>query len=118
MKIRKSVYALIPFLGIVLSGCGLLYTNVHVPRSYRSATPGDVKIKDSDKTVSAEACNYSVLFMVSWGNGGYAGATQKALEGIPNGILYDVKSDTRVKSFLFGLYSTYCTVITGKVTQP
>ena len=104
---------------LTLSGCGLVYTNVRVPRSYRSATPMDVKSKDTDTEVSGEACTHSLLFLVAWGNGGYAEASKQALKNAEkNAILYDVKSDMRVKSYLVGLYSSACTIVTGKASQP
>ena len=98
----------------LISGCGLLYTNVRVPRSYRSATPADVKSSPTDPMVSGEACNQSVLFLFAWGNGGYGGAVKDALTSHPDGILYDVKSDSSLFSLL-GLYTRLCTQVTGKV---
>lgn len=112
------------FLGIglfwmYLNGCGLLYTDVHIPRAYRSATPGDLQSGRTEKTVSGEACNQSLFFLVAWGNGGYAAAVKKALEDEPpDSLLYDVKADTRAKSILLGLYTRVCTVVTGKVAHP
>ena len=98
-----------------LGGC--LYTNVHEPRAYRSATPSDVKASSSDETVTGEACSHSVLFLVAWGDAGYAAATGKALEGKPGAILYDVKTDTKATSLLLGLYSRLCTIVTGKAAK-
>jgi hypothetical protein len=112
------------FLGIVvlflfLGGCGLIYTNVRIPRAYRSATPGEVPSGKTDKIVSGEGCNYSLLFLVAWGNGGYAAAVEKALQQEPaNAMLYDVKADTRALAVLLGLYTRVCTVVTGKVASP
>lgn len=104
---------------MLMTGCGLLYTNVHVPRAYRSATPVDVASKPSDKIVTGEACNHSVLFLVAWGNGGYATAVKQALDGEPPGsILYDVQSDLKAGIFLFGLYTRSCTMVTGRVAAP
>lgn len=104
---------------LVTSGCGLLYTNVHVPRAYRSATPVDVTSKASDKIVTGEACNHSVLFLVAWGNAGYATAVKNALDGEPPGsILYDVQSDLKANIYLIGLYTRSCTIVTGKVAPP
>ncbi len=116
---KKSIcFSLVGLLGaVLLSGCGILYTNVRVPRSYRSATPIDVKSTPSDPIVSGEACSQSVLFLFAWGNAGYAAASEKALKDQPNGILYDVKGDMRAFSVL-GLYTRTCTIVTGKVAQP
>ena len=101
-------------IGTTLSGCGLVYTDVHVPRAYRSATPSDVKPAAADETVTGSACNQSVLFLVAWGDGGYAAATRSALEGRAGLVLYDVKTDMRASSYAFGLYTKVCTVVTGK----
>lgn len=104
---------------LLISGCGLLYTNVHVPRAYRSATPVDVESTASDKVVTGEACNHSVLFLVAWGNAGYATAVRNALDGEPPGsILYDVQSDLKASIYLIGLYTRSCTIVTGKVATP
>ena len=103
------------FCCLTLSGC--LYTNVHAPRAYRSATPSDVKASATDETVSGEACIHSALFLVAWGDGGYAAATRKALQGKPDAILYDVKSDLKAFSLILGLYSRACTVVTGRLAK-
>lgn len=112
----EAITALL-FFSFYLSGCGLIYTNVEVPRSYRSATPADVRAEKTDKIVTGEACNYSLLFLFAWGNGGYAAAAKNALKEEPQAVLYDVKADTRLKSVL-GLYTRVCTVVTGKVASP
>ena len=101
-------------LALMLTGCGILYTNVRVPRAYRSATPAEVKSDSGDKTVSGKACNQSVLFLFAWGNAGYAAAAKNALENNAEGVLYDVKSDMQALSVL-GLYTRTCTILTGKI---
>ena len=107
------------FAAVLLGGCGLLYTNVEVPRAYRSASPSDVNSKASDKIVTGEACNYSVLFLVAWGNGGYVAAVRNALEGEPPGsTLYDVQTDLKANVYVIGLYTRTCTVVSGKVSSP
>jgi len=110
---NKIIFYLLPFL---LSGCGILYTNVHVPRAYRSATPGDVEASQNDPIVTGKSCTHSLLFLFAWGNGGYAAATKNALKNYPDGILYDVQSDSQLKSVL-GLYTRLYTVVTGKVAK-
>ena len=102
---------------IFLSGCGIIYTNVHVPRAYRSATPGDVRSDKSDRLVTGRACSTSVLFLFAWGDSGYGAAARDALKEEPNSILYDVKADTQLKSVL-GLYARACTVLSAKVAKP
>jgi hypothetical protein len=98
-----------------LGGCGILYTNIHGPYAYRSASPSEVKAAPFDPTTSGLACNYSLLYLVAWGDGGYAAATRKALDGKPEAILYDVKSDIKVTAVLLGLYTRTCTKVTGRV---
>lgn len=102
----------------MLSGCGLIYTNVRTPYGYHTATPIDVKAQDDDSLVTGESCNKSLLYLVAWGNGGYAAAVEHALSGRQNMILYDVRSDLKVQAYLFGLYTKTCTVITGRLGRP
>jgi len=100
----------------LLSGCGLLYTDVRLPRAYRSAAPSEVKSAGSDKAVSGEACARALLFLAAWGDAGYAAAVKDALKAEPpNAILYDVKSDLRGQAYLMGLYARTCTKVTGRV---
>jgi hypothetical protein len=98
---------------LLLGGC--LYTNIHSPRAYRSSAPFDVKTTPNDPVVTGEACNQGVLWMFAWGNGGYAAAIKDALKERPNDILYDVRTDIKVKSFVLGIYFKTCTRVTGKV---
>ena len=109
---------LLPLLlaAAVLSGCGMLYTNIHAPRSYRSATPSEVKTSPTDETLSGTACNRALLFLVAWGDAGYAAAVKNALGG-RDAILYDVKADMQVNNVLLGLYSKVCTKVTGKAAK-
>ncbi len=113
--IRLSFAAIILSAGLT-SGC--LYTNVHGPRAYRSATPNDVKASAEDERVVGRACNRTVLYLFAWGDGGYAAAVEDALVKQPDAILYDVQSDIQVTSVLLGIYSRICTVVTGKTGRP
>ena len=97
---------------------GCLYTNIHSPRAYRSATPSDVKASATDELVSGEACNQFLLYLVGWGNAGYAAATAKALAGKTDAMLYDVRTDIKIDSHLLGLYTRTCTIVTGRVGRP
>lgn len=101
-----------------LSGCGAIYTNIHVPWAYRSPTPSDVRAKRTDAIATGEACNYVALLFFSWGNGGYAAAVRDALKDKPDAILYDVKTDIQVRLGLVGIYARTCTQVTGKVGYP
>ena len=101
---------------LTLTGC--LYADVRWPRAYRSATPSDVKAAPADPVVSGTSCNRSLLYLVAWGDAGYAAAVKAALKDQSDGLLYDVRSDTKVNSYLIGLYSRSCTVVTGRVARP
>ena len=118
-SIGVGVGSILILMAFLLSGCGLLYTDIHLPRAYRSASPIDVDSKASDTIVTGEGCNLSVLFLVAWGNGGYAEAVKNALAEEPSGsILYDVYTDLNAQAYLFGLYTRSCTIVTGKVWSP
>lgn len=99
------------------SACGLIYTNIHGPRSYRSSSPGEVKSASDDPVVTGRSCNYSALYLVAWGNAGYAAAVKDALKDHPDRILYEVKTDIKVKSILIGLYTKVCTKVTGRAAK-
>lgn len=102
---------------LLLSGCGALYTNIHLPRAYRTATPNEVRSEKADPMVTGKACYQTVLFMVAWGDAGYAKATSNALKNESDAILYDVKADAQLRSVAFGLYTQACTIVTGKVAK-
>lgn len=109
------------WLGIAASAAllgGCLYANVSSPYSYRSASPIDIKSAvPTDPAVTGKGCNYSVLWLVAWGKGGYIAATADALKDHPQGVLYDVKTDIKVQSVLLGLWSKQCTIVTGRLGQ-
>lgn len=115
---RGCTAALLVAAALLTSGCGILYTNVSTPRAYRSATPGDVKAAASDPVVVGRSCAYSILFMVAWGNTGYAAATRNALRDHPNDVLYDVRSDMQVRAYVLGAYTQVCTIVTGRIAKP
>lgn len=104
-------------LAPLLAGCGILYTDVKVPRGYRSATPSEVKAAPDDPLLTGRACQRTMLFLVAWGDSSYDKAVQDALKG-KDLILYDLRSDLKVQSYLIGLYSRVCTVITAKGAKP
>lgn len=105
-------------VGVTAIGCGALYTDIRVPRAYRSAAPSDVKATPSDESVSGEACYQSLAFLFAWGDASYATAARNALGGHSDATLYDVKADQKATTYLVGLYSQICTVLTGKVARP
>ena len=113
----KKILAL-ALAAFTLGGCGILYTNVRYPLSYRSATPSDIKAGKTDKIATGQACNQSVFFLVAWGDGGYAAAVKDALKDEPSAVLYDVKTDIKGQSVLLGVYSRVCTLVSGKIAYP
>jgi hypothetical protein len=102
---------------VSLSSCGLLYTDVKVPRGYRTATPAEVKSSPDDPTVTGKACNQSAIYLFAWGDGSYAAAVENAL-GKRDGILYDVRADIKVNAYVLGLYTKACTMLSGRVAKP
>ncbi len=102
---------------VTLSSCGILYTNIKVPRGYRTATPAEVKSAPDDPTVTGQACNRSAVFLFAWGDASYAAAVENAL-GKRDGILYDVRADIKVNAYVLGIYTKVCTVLSGKVAKP
>ena len=100
-----------------LSSCGLLYTNIKVPRGYRTATPAEVKSSPDDPTVTGTACNRSAIYLFAWGDASYAAAVANAL-GARDGILYDVRADIKVNAYVLGIYTQACTMISGRVAKP
>jgi hypothetical protein len=109
---------LVALAAVTAIGCGALYTDIRVPRAYRSAAPSDVTATPSDATVVGEACYQSLFFLVAWGDASYAAAARNALGGHTDATLYDVKADQKATTYLVGLYSKVCTVLTGKVGRP
>ena len=104
-------------MAALFASCGLLYTDIKVPRGYRTATPAEVKSAPDDPTVTGQACNRSAIFLFAWGDGSYAAAVENAL-GKRDGILYDVRADVKVNAYVLGLYTKVCTVLSGKVAKP
>lgn len=107
---------ILPLFAAMLSGCGILYTDIKVPRGYRTAAPSEVKSAPDDPTVTGKACNRSALFLVAWGDGSYAAAVKDAL-GERDGIMYDVRADMKVDAYVIGLYTKVCTMVTGRVAK-
>lgn len=108
---------LLPLLAASLSACGILYTDVKLPRGYRSATPSEVKTAADDPLVTGKSCSRSLLYLVAWGDSSYASAVKDAL-GTKDAILYDVRADLKVNAYVLGLYTKTCTVLTAKAAKP
>jgi hypothetical protein len=109
----NSRIMLIALAAAAMSGC--LYTNIRSPREYRSATPADVHAASTDKSVVGRSCATSLLFLVAWGDEGYAAAVKDALKDDPGAVLYDVRSDIQVESYVIGIYTRVCTSVSGRV---
>jgi hypothetical protein len=102
---------------LALSSCGLLYTDIKVPRGYRTAAPSEVKASPDDPVVTGTACNRSAVFLFAWGDASYAKAVRNAL-GERDAILYDARVDVKVDAYLLGLYTKVCTVLTARAAKP
>lgn len=105
------------FAAASLSSCGLLYTDIKVPRGYRTATPAEVKASPDDPTVTGKACNRTAVFLFAWGDASYAAAVANAL-GTRDGIMYDVRADIKVNAYVLGIYTQVCTMVSGRVAKP
>lgn len=114
---RTPRLLLIPLFAAATSACGILYTDVKLPRGYRSAAPSEVKSAPDDPLVSGRSCSRSALWLVAWGDSSYATAVKNAI-GDRDGIMYDVRSDMKANAYILGLYTKVCTIVTGKVAKP
>ena len=117
MRTKNIGIFLIPILAAATSACGILYTDVKLPRGYRSAAPSEVKSASDDPLVSGMSCSRSLLWLVAWGDTSYDKALKDAL-GARDGIMYDVRSDLKVNAYALGLYTKVCTLLSGKVAKP
>ncbi len=115
MKILRA--CALATLAAATSACGILYTDIKVPRGWRTSAPSDVHSASDDPSVRGEACGRSLLWLVAWGDSSYDAALKKALAG-RDAIMYDVRSDLKVQSYVLGLYTKECTVLSGKAAKP
>ncbi|MHB2026239.1 MAG: hypothetical protein ACYCPQ_06330 [Elusimicrobiota bacterium] len=100
---------------LALSGCGLLFTDTREPYSYRPETPMDVQAAADDPVVSGRACEYYLFYLFDWGNRGYSDVIKNALPDRAHHILYDIKFDESINSWLLGLYIRQCTTLKARV---
>lgn len=104
--IRRTTLAVALTLALALSGCalaptplpGLLYTSV----SY----PGQVW-HGLETAKKGEACASSILGLFATGDASIEAAKQ-------DGGIREVTSVDHESTSIFGLYATYCTIVTGK----
>ncbi|MHB8417813.1 MAG: TRL domain-containing protein [Myxococcales bacterium] len=105
---------------LALAGCaalgapvGGLFTSETIPHSYFSPTE---PLSGAGAEAHGESCSMSILALVAFGDAGYDAAYKAALAASGASSLYDVRIDTKVFSIL-GLYTTYCTELTGRVAK-
>lgn len=108
----------LPFvLALATLAPGCIYANVTTPLAYRSPTPGDVGgVAHLGPEVSGRACNHGVLYLVGWGDGGYARALDSARKQAPQAVLADVRADSNTFNVL-GVYQRVCTTVRARVVQ-
>jgi TRL-like protein family len=107
MQIIRSAAAL-----VALAASGCVYTNVTMPLSYRSPTPSEVA-GPLGEDVDGKACSHNVLFLVAWGDGGYAAAVENAKARSGAALLADLRADTEGFNIL-GVYQRRCTRVRGR----
>lgn len=96
MKKLSSLLLLV--CSIMASGCA--YTNIRGPY--------DVNIDNTDfGTKIGRSSNYSVLWLVAWGDGSYKAAADDG------GITLMKHSDYQFTQFLLGLYAKQTTIVYG-----
>ena len=99
---------------LVLS-TGCLYTNVTTPLAYRAATLQEAKAEGAPEAEGL-ACDHAVLYLVAWGDAGYAAAVANAKASSGAHQLADVRADTTFFNVL-GIYPKACTRVTGGIVK-
>lgn len=97
----------------MLSGC--VYANVSAPLAYRSPTPGDIA-GPLGSEVNGESCSQVVLWLVAWGDGGYAAAVADAKAKSGAALLADVQADRSLFNVL-SVYQKGCTRVRGRIVR-
>ncbi len=95
------------------SGC--IYTNVGTPLAYRAPTVQEAKAEGAAEAEGV-ACDHAILYLVAWGDAGYAAAVADAKSRSGAAQLADVRADTTFFNVL-GVYQRACTRVTGKVVK-
>ncbi len=94
----KSGIIVLLLMSVLVSGCA--YTNIQRPL-------GTEFNKTELGTKTGRSSNYSVLWLIAWGNGG----TKAAAE---NGNIQVIRhADTKFIFVLFGLYAKVTTIVYG-----
>jgi hypothetical protein len=102
-------------LVVLLACAGCIYADVTTPLAYRAPTPADVQ-GQLGQEVTGTACNFAILGLVAWGEGGYAAAVEDAKSRAGVELLADVKADRSLFNVV-GVYQRACTLVTGKVVR-
>ena len=116
---KKILFALVAMAGLSTTGCamlgpfGLIFTDVTMPHGFESLQKADTT---NAPEAHGSACNTVILGLVAFGNGGADAAYKNALASAGVSSLWDVRVDTSYTSIL-GIYSSYCTQLTGKVSR-
>jgi hypothetical protein len=108
---NRSIIGSVAFAAL-LTGC--LYSDVRVPLSYGSATPGDAG-GNLGQEVTGMGCNSALLWLFAWGDGGYEAAVRDAKAASGAAFLVDVKADTTYTNVVLGLYQHECTKVTARI---
>jgi hypothetical protein len=98
---------------VLTSGC--IYANVATPLAYRAPTLQEAKAEGAAEAEGV-ACDHAVLYLVAWGDAGYAAAVADAKSKSGAAQLADVRADTTFFNVL-GVYQKACTRVTGKVVR-
>jgi TRL (tRNA-associated locus)-like protein len=106
----KKMLALV---ACAVSGC--VYADVKTPLAYRAPTAVEAKV-GGGADVEGIACNHAILWLVAWGDGGYAAAVADAKARSGAAQLADVRADTTFFNILF-LYDKACTRVTAKAVR-
>lgn len=96
----KNVLFFVMVAVTILSASGCAYSNIRGPY--------DVNIENTDfGTKVGRSSNYSVLWLVAWGDGGYKAAADNG------GIKVMKHADYQFTQYLFGLYARETTIVYG-----
>jgi hypothetical protein len=96
-------------------GSGCIYANVATPLAYRAPTLQEAKAEGAAEAEGV-ACDHALLYLVAWGDAGYAAAVADAKSKSGAAQLADVRADTTFLNVL-GVYQKACTRVTGKIVR-
>ena len=103
------------FAVIAAAAGGCIYADVKTPLAYRAPTMQEAHAENASEAEGI-ACNHGVLWLVGWGDGGYAAAVADAKAKSGAVQLADVRADTTLFNVLF-FYERQCTRVTGRIVR-